>query len=243
MQNNDTSPTYGDTNPPDPPPLNKSPGNQSKDVHWVQQHLASSREDNWICTKGAGPRSFINNPTKAVYTLFNWHNKDITASDLKAIEYINSLKEPMLLAESIKSACHDRGITLTRGKKTFADLFSCQEPDDNLILIIAVAKVHAHEKGQMGTPKDENFTVLLLLHQKEPQVCLPFADSNIHPSLGAMIKTKEYKASASFDTYMKRRVNHKLVPVQHAPAGAKNLEQVMHFAAYYITEDSANSTA
>ena len=86
MQNNDTSPTYGDTNPPDPPLLNKSPGNQSKDVHWVQRHLASSREDNWICTKGAGLSSYYSNPTKAVYTLFNWHNKDITASDLQAIE-------------------------------------------------------------------------------------------------------------------------------------------------------------
>ena len=168
MQNNSTSPTYGETHQPDPPPLNNSPGNQSKDVHWVQQHLESSREENWICTKGAGARSFINNPTKAVYTLFNWHNKYITASNVQAIEYINSLKEPMLLAESIQSACHERGITLTRGRKNFADVFSCQEPADNLILIVGVAKVHTHEKDQCGIPKEENFTVLLLLHQKEP---------------------------------------------------------------------------
>ena len=33
MQNNETLPTFGDTNPPDPPPLNNTPGNQSKDVH------------------------------------------------------------------------------------------------------------------------------------------------------------------------------------------------------------------
>ena len=33
MQNNGISPTYGDAYQPDPPPLNNSLGNQSKDVH------------------------------------------------------------------------------------------------------------------------------------------------------------------------------------------------------------------
>ena len=149
----------------------------------------------------------------------------------------------MLLAESIQSACHERGITFTRGRKNFADVFSCQEPDDNLILIVGVAKVHTHEKDQCGIPKEENFTVLLLLHQKEPQVCLPFADNNMNLSLGAMIKTKTYRRSGSFETYMKRRVNHKLVPVQHAPAGAKNLERTLKLVAYYTTEDLAQTTA
>ena len=166
LQNNGTSPTYGDTYQPDPPPLNNTQGNISRDIHWVQQHLESYREENWICTRGVGSRSFIDNPTKAVHTLFNWHNKRITASDVQAIEYINSLREPMMLAESIQSTCHERGITLTRGRKNFADVFSCQEPADNLILIVGVAKVHTHEKDQCGIPKEENFTVLLLLHQK-----------------------------------------------------------------------------
>ena len=236
-------PVFGNTHPAKKSAVNNIEGNKFQYTEWAHKHLASTRKDNWICTKAAGPSSFYSNPKKAVITLFNWHNKEITASKLNAIQYINTLKEPMRLAESIKSACHDRGITLTRGRKTFADLFSCKDPADNLILIVAVAKVHAHEKDQMGTPKDENFTVLLLLHQKEPHACLPFSNTNANLHLGTMIRSPNYKTSGTFDNYMKNNVNHKLVPVQHPPPGKHTIEHALQFLEYYTTEGSANTTA
>ena len=139
LRDNGMMPTFGETHPPKASAVNNTDGNKYQDVYWAQTHLAITRKDNWICTKGTGSSSYFSNPKKAVRTLFNWHDKDITASDLDAIQYIHSLKEPILLAESIKSACHNCGITLTRGRKSFADLFSCKDPADNPILIIAVA--------------------------------------------------------------------------------------------------------
>ena len=94
-------PIPGETQPPKAAAVNNTEGNQYKNADWAQKHLAIAREDNWICTKGTGTSSYFSNPKKAVHTLFNWYNKDVTASDLNAIKYINSLKEPMLLAESI----------------------------------------------------------------------------------------------------------------------------------------------
>ena len=84
----------------------------------------------------------------------------------------------MQLAASVQRAFLAQGITLTRCYKEFADVFACTEPETNPILIVAVAKVHEkHEKGLMGTPRDKHFTVLLLLYQTEPHLCLPFSNT------------------------------------------------------------------
>ena len=150
----------------------------------------------------------------------------------------------MQLAESIRRACHTRGITLTRGYKDFANVFACTEPEINPILIVAVAKVHElYKKNKAGTPRDENFTVLLLLFQTEPHVCLPFSDTNMNLHLGNMIRKKDYKGSTTFDKYMKCRVNHKLVPIQNKPAGNHTIERVLHLEAYYTTGVVAKSAA
>ena len=238
-----TMPFFANTHPARKSAANNKEGNKFQDTDWAHKHLACTREDNWICTKGAGPSSYYSNPKKAVHTLFNWHNKEITANEVNAIQYINTLKEPMRLAESLKIACRDRGIILTRGDKSFADLFTCKDPADNLILIVAVAKVHAHEMGHTGTPRDENFTVLLLLHQKEPQVCLPSSNTNANLHLGTMIRSPNYKTSGTFLKYMKNNVNHKLVPVQHSPPGKHTIERGLQFLEYYTTEGSATTTA
>ena len=236
-------PLFGNTHQAKKLAVNNIKGNKFRNTELAHKHLACTRKDNWICTKAAGPSSFYSNPKKAVITLFNWHDKEITASKLNAIQYITTLKEPMRLADSIKSACKDRGITLTRGNKSFADLFNCKDPADNPILIVAVAKVHVHEKGQMRTPQDENFVVLLLLHQKEPHLCLLFSNTSANLHLGTMIRFPDYKTSGTFDNYMKKNVNHKLIPVQHPPPGKHTIEHALQFLEYYTTKGLVNTTA
>ena len=81
--------------------INNIDGNKYKSAAWAQLNLATTRKDNWICTKGTGISSYFSNPKKAVHTLFNWYKKDVTDSNLNAIKYIDSLKQPMQLAESV----------------------------------------------------------------------------------------------------------------------------------------------
>ena len=150
----------------------------------------------------------------------------------------------MELAESIRLACHTRGITLKRGTKQFADVFACTEPEYNPILIVAVAKVHeTYKKDEMGTPVDKQFTVLLLLYQTEPHSCLPFSNTNMNLHLGNMIRKKDYKKSVTFKKYMKKNVNHKLVPIQNEPPGKHTIERVLQLKAYYTTGLRAISAA
>ena len=168
------------------------------------------RKANLVCTSGPGISSYYSNPTKAVRTLFNWHNIAISDSDLSNIEYIDSLKHPELLTASVQKAFLNKGIALTRGDKDFADVFACTDPEINPILIVAVAKVHAlYEKDEEGTPQNENFTVLLLLFQSEPHVCLPFSDTHCNLHLGTMCREKDYRQNGTFDKYMKKKVNHR----------------------------------
>ena len=116
-------------------------------------------------------------------------------------------------AESIQLICHTQGVTLKFDTKQFADVFAYTEPEYNPILIVVVAKVHAYEKKRMGTPVDEQFTVLLLLYQTEPHLYPPFSNTNMNLHLGNIIKKKDYKKSETFDKYMKINMNHKLVPI------------------------------
>ena len=117
-------------------------GNKFRSAEWANIHLATTREENWICTRGTGISSYYCNPRKAVHTLFNWHKIAVSDSDLNNIEFIDSLKQPMLLAASVQKAFLAQGITLTRGYKEFADVFACTELEIHPILIVAVAKVH-----------------------------------------------------------------------------------------------------
>ena len=143
--------------------INNIDGNKFRTAEWAQRHLDTTRQQHWISTKSTINSSYFSNPTKAIHTLLNWFEAIVTESYVKAIKYIESLNQPMKLAESVRVACQAQGITLTLGKKQFANVFSCTEPEYNPVLIVAVATGHAHEKGGVGMPVDEQFTVLLLL--------------------------------------------------------------------------------
>ena len=123
-------------------------------------------------------------------------------------------------------------------------MFVCTEPELNPILIVAMAKVQGkHEKGLMRTPEDEHFSVLLLLYQTEPQVCLLFSNTNVKLHLGNIIKKKNYKLSVTFGKYMKKNVNHKLVPIQNEPPSKHTIKRVLQLKAYYTTRLPATSKA
>ena len=133
--------------------VNTTGGNQYKTTAWANDHLAPMSEANLVCTTGPGISSYYSNPTKAVRTLFNWHDIAISDSELSNIEYIGSLIHPERLATSVQEAFRLKGVALTRGEKDFADLFACTDPEINPILIVAVAKVHAlYKKNEAGTP-------------------------------------------------------------------------------------------
>ena len=224
--------------------INNTDGNKYKSADWAQLNLATTRKNNWIYTKGTGISSYFSNPKKAVHMLFNWYKKAVSDSNLNNIKFIDSLKQSIQLAKSVKRAFHTPGITLTRSYKEFADVFACTEPEINPILIVAVAKVHeTYKKGVVGVPRDEHFTVLLLLFQTEPHVCLPFETAKMNLHLGNMIRNKDYKKSVTFDKYMKKNMNHKLVPIQNEPPDKHTIEQVLQLKAYYTTKGLATSTA
>ena len=222
--------------------VNTTGGNLFRTTDWANDKLAPTREDNWIETTGPGSSSFYSNPSKAVRTIFNLHDVAITDNELSKIKYIGSLINRDLLVASVKEAFLNKGIALTRGVKDFADVFACTDPEINPILIVAVAKVHAqYEKSKAGTPKDENFTVLLVLFQSPSHVCLPFSDTHMNLHLGTMCRNKDYKKHGSFNKYMKVNVNHRLVPIQHIPVSNRNILQELHFESYYTTNVAAKS--
>ena len=183
--------------------VNTTDGNIFKDAAWANNHLAPKREANLVCTSGPGPSSYFDNPTKAVSTLFNWHEIRISETELSKIEHIDSLVDPERLAASIVDAFRRNGVTMTRGTKEFADVFACTDPERHPILVVAVAKVHAqYEKDEGSAPKNKNFTVLLLVFQSE-HVCLPFLNTNMNLHLGTMIQNKDYRKNVTFAKYMK----------------------------------------
>ena len=158
----------------------------------------------------------------------------MSETELSNIQYIDSLVDPERLAASIVDAFCRKGVIMTRGTKEFADVFACTNPERHPILVVAVAKLHAqYEKDKGNAPRNENFTVLLLVFQSE-HVILPFSDTNMNLHLGTMIRHKDYKKHLTFDKYMKVNVNNKLVPVQNIPV-PRTIERELHFKEYYTT--------
>ena len=82
----------------------------------------------------------------------NWFQADVTEEDVKNIPYIDSLNEPTELVEAIQAYAKPRDITLRRGTKPFKELFSCNDTEHNLILIVVVATAHPNKKKLTGMP-------------------------------------------------------------------------------------------
>ena len=166
----------------------------------------------------------------------------MSETELSNIQHIDSLVDPERLAASVVNALRGKGVTMTRGTKEFDDVFACTNPERHPILIVAVAKVHAqYEKDKGSAPRNENFTVLLLVFQSE-HVILPFSNTNMNLHLGTMIRNKEYRNNITFAKYMKVNVNNKLVPVQNIIVPRK-VERELHFKEYYITSVGNNRAA
>lgn len=137
----------------------------------------------------------------------------------------------------MKEFCKIKKLTLTLGKKSFAELFSCKEPKHNPILIVAVANTHSKEKITRGIPNYKQFRVLLLLFQEALHVLLLFSYTHMNLHLGNMIRNMDYGASFSFYECMKKDVNYKLVPIQHERTGS-NVQQQLYLSVYYTTSKS-----
>ena len=91
-------------------------------------------------------------------------------------------------------------------------MFACKDPELNPILIVALVRIHAKlEKDEEGTPRNKNFTALFLLFQSATHVCLPFSGQHSNLYLGRLCRDKDYKGNGTFDKYMSKNVNHKLV--------------------------------
>ena len=157
---------------------------------------------------------------------------------MKAIPYIDSLDQTPELAQAIQAFAKTRDITLTLSTMPFVKLLSCKEPELNPILIVAVATAHPHEKEVCGMSSYQQFTVLMLLYQKEPHLFLPFSTTHMNLHLGNMIKNMNYKASKTFDKYTKNNVNHKLVPIQKERTGS-SVQQQLFQSKHYTTSKSA----
>ena len=73
-------------------------------------------------------------------------------------------------------------------------MFACSDPEQNPILIVALARVHTKcEKDEEGTPRNEFFMALFLLFQSAPHVILPFSGHHTNLCLGKMCRDKDYE--------------------------------------------------
>ena len=78
----------------------------------------------------------------------------------------------------------------------------------------------------------------MLIFQKEPHFVLPFSVTHVNLHLGNMIRNMDYGASDTFHKYMKKNVNHKLVPIQHNNTGS-SVQRQLFLSAYYTTSKGA----
>ena len=74
--------------------------------------------------------------------MLNWFKARVTEEDVRAILQICNLYNHNKLLKDITTFCLTKYITLTRGDKTFEEMFNCNEPEGNPILIVSMASLH-----------------------------------------------------------------------------------------------------
>ena len=63
-------------------------------------------------------------PAQVLHTMLNWVKAKVTEEELQTITQIRNLYEPDELVRTITTFCLSKETTLTRGKKSFEELFS-----------------------------------------------------------------------------------------------------------------------
>ena len=163
----------------------------------------------------------------------NWYNATVTDDEVDTIPNIKELDWPEPLIESIRDFSKNKDIILAPGNKPLEELLSCKKPEQNPIVIVAVAIKQAHEKDDNKLPYYLQFTVLMLLIQDEPHFIIPASTTNIYLHLGKMIQNKDL-CKTSFKEYMQKNVNQKLVPI-HTDCDGTKPQRKLKIHSYYTT--------
>ena len=137
------------------PPHHKEEGNDHRglnvnngtgNIEWLsdktQRFLAPARQEQWINTNNS---NVFDNPAQVVHTILYWLKAKATEEEIQVITQIRWLNQTAKLTRAIQTFCTTKEITLTRGTKSFEELLSCNEPEHNLILIVAVATKHQYK--------------------------------------------------------------------------------------------------
>ena len=152
------------------------PGNSKVNQTDTHRLLAPERHQTWINIDG---NTVFDNPTKTFHTMMN------------TIQHIKLLDRLEPLVKSIWVFSETKDIILTPGDKPLKELLSCKKPEQNPILIVAVATKYAHEEGNKKLPWYHQFTVLMLLFQEEPHFIILSCTTNMNLHLGKMIQNKD----------------------------------------------------
>ena len=76
-----------------------------------------------------------------------------------------------------------------------------------------------------------------MLFQGEPHFLLLSSTTHMNLHLCKMIQNMDYKTSHTFEQYMKKNVNHKLVPIQEERTGTSP-QRKLYLHSYYTTAQS-----
>ena len=154
---------------------------------------------------------------------------------MTTIPNIKLLDQPDQLVESIWIFSKIKDIILTPGDKPLEKLLSCKKPEQNPILIVAVGTTHTHKEGDKKLPWYHQFTVLMLLFQDEPHFIILACTTNMNLYLGKMIRNKDLrKTFNTFEEYMQKNVNKKLIPI-HTDCGGTKPQRKLLIHSYYTT--------
>ena len=111
--------------------------------------LTPSRHLQWISANGG---KVSDNPCKVLHSMLNWYNAEVSKAELRDLPQIRNLYDQNELVGAFTTFCLSKQISLERGNKTFEELFSCNDPENNPILIVVSAYLHNFEQNVIGYP-------------------------------------------------------------------------------------------
>ena len=223
------------------PTANPQPGNRNVGTIKTYELMGIPSSSNVIHTLAPTRES---NPKRCLGTILSLLKVPYVQREIDDIVNIGDILVNNVAHDARLDYLRDKGLTVTANTEPLEMLFLCQQPYDQMVLMVCHVIPHTmHEAHLEGIPPGAHYVAYMLLFAGKHMV-LPFSHTNCNMHIGTMLCRLCYGEHGSgvaktFTDFASANMHQKLCPIQgQRPVGNSILRQ-LNFVHIYNIENQA----
>ena len=184
------------------------------------------------------------NPKRCLGTILSLLKVPYAQTEIDNIVNIGDIRVNNVAHEARLDYLRDKGLTVTANTEPLEMLFICQQPYDQMVLMVCHVIPHTmHEAHLEGIPPGAHYVAYMLLFAGKHMV-LPFSHTNCNMHIGTMLRFRRYGKHKSgvaktFAEFASANMHQKLCPIQGQGNVASSILRQLTFAHIYTIKKRA----